>query len=85
MHETGPEPAGSPPLPDDSRDLAQQYLDIVGVILVALDAHGNITLLNRKGHEVLEYPEGIADWQELDRDLLARARAGHGGVDHSVN
>ena len=42
---------------DESQNLAQQYLDIAGVILVAIDADGDITLLNRKGHEVLEYPE----------------------------
>ena len=40
------------------RALAQRYLDIAGVILLVLDADGNITLLNRRGYEVLEYPEG---------------------------
>ena len=40
------------------RALAQRYLDIAGVILLVLDADGNITLLNRRGCEVLEYPEG---------------------------
>lgn len=43
---------------DLSTDLAQKYLDIAQVILVALDINGDIVLLNRKGHEVLEYPEG---------------------------
>jgi PAS domain S-box-containing protein len=34
------------------------YLDLVGVILVALDKNGFITLLNKKGYEVLHYEEG---------------------------
>ena len=37
---------------------AREYLNIAAVILVALDKAGNITLLNRKGHEVLGYEEG---------------------------
>lgn len=36
----------------------QQYLDIADVMLVVLDHEGNITLLNRKGHEILDYPQG---------------------------
>ena len=36
------------------RDLAQKYLDVAGVIMVALDKEGRVTLLNRKGCEVLE-------------------------------
>ncbi len=35
------------------RDRAQRYLDVAAVIFVALDAAGNITLVNRKGAEVL--------------------------------
>lgn len=35
------------------QDKAQQYLDLVSVIMVALDADGRVTLLNRKGCEVL--------------------------------
>ncbi|MFX1507692.1 MAG: PAS domain-containing protein [Promethearchaeota archaeon] len=37
--------------------LAQMYLDIVGVIIVALDSFGRITLINRKGCETLKYSE----------------------------
>jgi len=37
---------------------AQQYLDTANVILVALDKQGDITLMNRKGHQILGYPEG---------------------------
>jgi PAS domain S-box-containing protein len=40
------------------RDRAQRYLDIASVILVAIDGYGMITLMNRKGHEILQYAEG---------------------------
>ena len=40
------------------RDKAEQYLNIADVILVALDAEARITLLNRKGYQVLGYEEG---------------------------
>jgi len=38
------------------RDLAQQYLDIAGVILVVINAQGCVTLINKKGCEVLGAP-----------------------------
>ncbi|MFX1365236.1 MAG: PAS domain S-box protein [Promethearchaeota archaeon] len=37
---------------------AELYLDLVGVIIIALNRNGEITLLNKKGYEVLEYKEG---------------------------
>jgi PAS domain S-box-containing protein len=40
------------------RDRAQTYLDVAGVMLVALDEKGEITLMNRRGHQILEYEEG---------------------------
>lgn len=40
------------------RNRAQRYLDIAEVILVALDAEGRITLINRKGSRILGYEEG---------------------------
>ena len=39
------------------RDRAQEYLDIAGVILVALDAAQKVTMINRKGRETLGYRE----------------------------
>ncbi len=39
------------------RDRAQRYLDIAGVMLVALNEQGEITLINRKGREILGYAE----------------------------
>jgi len=35
------------------KNLAQMYLDIVGVMLLALDNNGNVTLINKKGCEIL--------------------------------
>lgn len=40
------------------RDLAERYLNIAEVIIVVLDTQARITLLNRKGHQVLGYKEG---------------------------
>ncbi|MBI4949826.1 MAG: sigma 54-interacting transcriptional regulator [Deltaproteobacteria bacterium] len=39
------------------RDKAQRYLDLAGVIFVAIDADENVTMINRKGAEVLGYAE----------------------------
>jgi two-component system cell cycle sensor histidine kinase/response regulator CckA len=39
------------------RDRAQKYLDIAGVIMVALNNRGKITMINRKGLDVLGYTE----------------------------
>ena len=36
---------------------AQSYLDIAGVIIVAIDAQGEITLINKKGCKILGYNE----------------------------
>ena len=41
----------------ESRQRAQQYLDTAGVMLVALDAQGRVQMINRKGCEMLGYPE----------------------------
>ena len=39
------------------RDRAQLYLDMAGVMFVAIDAFGNVSLINQKGCEVLGYAE----------------------------
>lgn len=36
---------------------AQRYLDVAGVMMLALDASGHITLINRKGCDILGYSE----------------------------
>ena len=37
---------------------AEQYLNVVGSIILALDVQGKITLLNKKGYDILGYEEG---------------------------
>jgi PAS domain S-box-containing protein len=39
------------------KDKAQQYLDIAGVMLVALDNQGTVNLINRKGCQILGYEQ----------------------------
>jgi PAS domain S-box-containing protein len=46
------------------KERAQQYLDIVGVMVVVLDAQGRIDLINRRGLEILGY--------EAPSDLVGR-------------
>jgi len=41
----------------EERDKAQQYLSIARVIIVALNSRGQITLINKRGCEVLGYKE----------------------------
>jgi len=36
----------------------KNYLDLAGVIIVAINRDGIITLLNKKGYELLAYNEG---------------------------
>jgi len=50
---------------EQERDRAQQYLDLAGVLFLALDAEGKVTLANRKTCEVLGCSEEEilgADW-----------------------
>ncbi|MDP8264817.1 MAG: PAS domain S-box protein [Candidatus Aceula lacicola] len=37
------------------KDLTKQYLDVAGVMMVALDKEGNIVLINERGCEILGY------------------------------
>jgi hypothetical protein len=37
----------------DERDRAQRYLDTAAVLMLGLDREGRITLINRKGCELL--------------------------------
>ena len=39
------------------RDRAQRYLDLVDVVIMALDVEGRVTLMNRRGCELLGYRE----------------------------
>lgn len=50
------------------KEKAENYLQISGSIIVALDNEGTVTLLNKKGYEVVGYPEGSLigkNWIEL--------------------
>ncbi len=40
------------------KEKAEKYLDLAGNIIVALNRKGEITLLNKKGYEILGYKEG---------------------------
>jgi PAS domain S-box-containing protein len=42
----------------EEKDKNQMYLDILEVILIALDRNGQITLINRKGCRILGYDQG---------------------------
>ena len=41
-----------------ARSREQEFLDIAGVMLMALDRDGRVTLMNKKGYAVLGYEEG---------------------------
>ncbi|MBN2079463.1 MAG: PAS domain S-box protein [Spirochaetes bacterium] len=57
------------------RDRARQYLDIAGVMIVALDTSGNIILANRKTCEVLGYKEeDLAGRDWFDTAIPERVR-----------
>lgn len=40
------------------RNMAADYLDVVGSVVIAMDASGGIMLLNKTGHQILGYDEG---------------------------
>ncbi len=66
------------------RDRATRYLQIAAALVVTLDVQGRVTMLNRKGHELLGYRDGELvgrDWFRTVRPLedqdaaVARFRA----------
>jgi PAS domain S-box-containing protein len=71
------------------RDTAQQYLDIAGVSFVILDEEGRVTLVNRKGCEILGRAEEEVlgrEWTESfvapdDRARVVAAREAASGAD----
>ncbi len=59
----------------ESRQRAQQYLNVAGVMLIVLDPEGRVQLVNRKGCEMLGVPEAEIlgrDW--IDNFLPERMR-----------
>ena len=68
-----------------ARDEAQTYLDVAGVMLVALDVNGQVTQINRKGCHVLGYGEKELvgrNWFDtcLPQHARAATREGFGGM-----
>jgi hypothetical protein len=41
----------------EQKDRAQKYLDVAGVMLLVIDQNGNVSLINKKGCEILGYAE----------------------------
>ncbi len=63
------------------RDLAKRYLDVAGVMLAVLDRDGILTLMNRKGCEILGYAEEeILGKKWFDTFLPAGSRSEVEGV-----
>ena len=61
----------------EERDRARKYLDAAGVIFLILDAGRNVTLINRKGCEVLGYEElEIVGRDWFENFLPERIKAG---------
>jgi two-component system cell cycle sensor histidine kinase/response regulator CckA len=59
------------------RDAAQRYLDVAGVAVVLVDARGRVSLVNRKGAEILGRPVSELvgkDWVDAFVDPAERAR-----------
>jgi PAS domain S-box-containing protein len=59
----------------EEKERAQRYLDVAGVMFVALDADGRITMANRRAYDVLGYAEGELVGQTwTDRCIPERLR-----------
>ncbi len=62
------------------RDRAQRYLDIAGVLIVVIDADQRVSLINRRGCEILGLPESAVvgqNWFDhfIPQDARAEAKA----------
>ena len=58
-----------------AKEQAQSYLDIAAVVMIALDARGNVTLINKKGCDVLgSEPEQIIGKNWFDHFVPANRR-----------
>jgi PAS domain S-box-containing protein len=70
---------------EKERDRAQRYLDIAGVMLVALDTEGCVTTINRRGAEILGYEQKEIEgknWFEnyLPQPVSEKAYSGYQAV-----
>jgi len=62
---------------EQERSRAQQYLQVAGAIILALDASGRVTLINQKGCQVLGHQQGdILGKNWFERFIPKRLRAG---------
>lgn len=69
----------------DERDKARQYLDIAGTIILILDLDGNVSLINRKGCEILGYSsEELIGKNWFDTCILPEDREEVRGVFHTL-
>jgi len=63
------------------KKLAEAYLNIAGVMLATVNADENITLINKKGYEILGYKEGeLIGRNWFDALVPQRIRDEVGGV-----
>ncbi|MFH1286965.1 MAG: PAS domain-containing protein [Candidatus Magasanikbacteria bacterium] len=56
----------------EQKELAEQYLDIVGSVIVALDIKGTVILLNKKGYEVLGYKDGFLEGKNWFEEVIPK-------------
>ena len=69
----------------EERDKAQKYLDIAAVMIIAIDAEGEVTLINKKGCDVLGYKEEeIIGKNWFDNFLPERLRDTVKAVSHQL-
>ena len=67
------------------RDKAQMYLDLAGVMMVAIDANEHIVMMNRKGCEILGYREDeILGMNWFDTCLPEKGRSEVKRVFHEI-
>lgn len=60
----------------NQQSIQQNYLDIVANIVLALDKQFRISFLNKKGYEILEYPQGELQGKNWEALLPAEERKG---------
>jgi len=70
---------------EEEKDRANKYLNIAGTMLLALDLNGKVTMINKKGCEILEYEEEEIlgkDWIEnfMPASLKAEARKAYEAI-----
>ena len=72
------------------KEKAERYLNVMRHVVLALDLKGNITLLNKRGYEILGYEEGELDgknWVEncLPIDAREELRMVHANFVHGTS